>query len=153
MKALLVALLAITSPIPAPGWGHYTNQLYGYGIDVPPGLIGRGEAGNGDGQDFTSPTITLMVRAEPTPDGFEASIRDWRAWESKQGWNMVFEMVTPTQASVSAKRPGWLMEMRAITLCGDAVAKFQLEYMTAEAAAMQPVIARLAASLEQTRKC
>jgi hypothetical protein len=153
VKFALLALLVITAPVPAASWGRYENQLYGYSIDVPPGLVGRGEAGNGDGQDFTSPTVTLMVRALPTPEGFEAALRDWRNWEAGQGWNMVYEMLTPTQAALSARRAGWLMELRAVTICGDAAVMFQLEYGVADAGRMNDTVGRLASSLKATRKC
>ena len=154
MKALLAAVLLLAaSPAAAQEWQRYENQLYGYAVDVPPGLQWRGEGGNDDGQDFTAPTITLSLQGSVALDGFEAAVREWRDWESGQGWNIMFEMVTPTRASVSARRSGWLMEMRALALCGDALVKLQLEYGVADAAAMQPVIDRLATSLSRTRAC
>ncbi len=154
MRAVLAGVLMLAmAPALADEWRRYENQRYGYAVDVPPGLLWRGESGSGDGQDFTSPTVTLSLRGEPTPEGLEAAVRDWREWEAGQGWNVVYEMMTPTRASVSAKRPGWLMEMRAIGLCGDAMVKLQLEYGTADVAAMQPVIDRLVASFMATRRC
>lgn len=150
---LLLALLLLATPAAADDWQRYENQLYGYAIDVPPGPEWRGEGSNGDGQDFTTPTVTLHVRAEPSPAGFESSVHDWQEWEAGQGWNIVFQSVTPTRAALSAKRPGWLMEMRAIDLCGIAWVKFQLEYSVADVAAMGPVVERLASSLAKTRPC
>ncbi len=149
---LLLTLLAVPA-VAADGWQRYENQLYGYALDIPPGMLWRGEGGNGDGQDFTTPTVTLMVRGEKTPDGFEAAIASWRRWESQMGWNFTYEMTTPSAAAASARRSGWLMEMRAVPLCGDALALLQLEYGTVDAVSMRPVIERLAASLEATRPC
>jgi hypothetical protein len=151
---VLVLLLALAaSPALADDWQRYENQLYGYAVDIPPGLLWRGEGGNGDGQDFTTPTLTLILRGKLTPEGFETAIREWREWESQMGWNLMYETVTPTRASFSARRSGWLMEMRALALCSDAMVKLQVEYGTADAAAMQPVIERLARSLSSTRRC
>ena len=138
-------MLLAASPAAAQEWQRYENQLYGYAVDVPPGLQWRGEGGNGDGQDFTTPTITLSLQGSVALDGFEAAVREWRDWESGQGWN--------TRASVSARRSGWLRERRALALCGDALVKLQLEYGVADAAAMQPIIDRLATSLSRTRAC
>ncbi len=153
MRLLLALVALLAQPALADDWQRYENQLYGYAIDIPPGLLWRGEGGNGDGQDFTTPTVTLHVRAEPSPDGFESAFRGWQDWEAGQGWNMVFQSVTPTAATLSAKRSGWLMEMRAIDLCAAAWVKFQIEYTTADAGKMGPVIERLAASLTTTRPC
>lgn len=154
MRAALAAgLVLMAAPALADDWQRYENRTYGYGVDVPPGLVWRGEGGTGDGQDFTSPTVTLSLRGQMAPDGFEAAVRDWHDWETGQGWNIVFEAVTPTAARVSARRPGWLMEMRALDICGDALVTLQLEYGTADVAAMQPVLHRLASSLTTTRRC
>lgn len=150
---LAAALILLAAPAVAEEWQRYDNDVYGYALEIPPGLQWRGEGGNGDGQDFTSPTVTLSVRAEMAPEGFEAAIRSWRNWESRQGWNLVYEMTTPTEASASARRSGWLMEMRALSLCGEALVKLQLEYGTADVAALRAVVERLAQSLEATRPC
>jgi hypothetical protein len=152
-SALAALLVLMAAPALADDWQRYENRTYGYAVDVPPGLVWRGESGTGDGQDFTSPTATLSLSGKMTPDGFEAAVRDWRDWEAGQGWNIVFEAVTPAAARVSARRAGWLMEMRALNLCGDALVTLQLEYGTADVAAMQPVLDRLAASFTATRRC
>ena len=54
MRVMLAALLILlTAPASAEDWQRYENRLYGYAVDIPPGLMWRGESGNGDGQDFT----------------------------------------------------------------------------------------------------
>lgn len=153
MRPLLALFMLLASPALADDWQRYENQLYGYALDIPPGLLWRGEGSNGDGQDFTSPTVTLHVRAEPSPNGFEASFRKWQEWEAGQGWNVVFQSVTPTWASLSARRSGWLMELRAIDLCRTAWVNVQLEYTVTNAVTMRPIIERLASSLARTRPC
>lgn len=153
MRLLLALLLLLATPACADDWERYENQLYGYTIYIPPGLLWRGEGSNGDGQDFTTPTVTLHVSAAPSPEGFEAAVRDWQEWEAGQGWNIVFQSVTPTAAAFSAKRSGWLLDARAIDLCGTTWVKVQLEYGVADVAAMGPVIERLASSLMRTRRC
>ncbi len=153
MRLALALIALIASPTLADEWRRYENQLYSYAIDIPPGFLWRGEASNGDGQDFTTPTLTLSVRALPTPDGFAAAIGDWKEWEVSQGWNLVFEMTAPSRAEASARRSGWLMEMRAIDLCRTAYVQFQLEYAIADVGRMANIIERLASSLERTRPC
>jgi hypothetical protein len=154
LKHLLATLLlALASPALSDEWRRYENTTYGFAVDIPPGLQWRGESGDGNGQDFTSPTVTLSLVAEPSSDGFEAAVREWEAWEAGQGWNVVSRMITPTRASVSARRAGWLMEMRGLSLCGDAAVTLQLEYASADVAAMQPIVERLGSSLAVTRRC
>lgn len=153
MKALLVAALLMVSPAFADEWRRYENAAYGYEVDIPPGLVWRGESYEGDGQDFTSPTVTLSLQGKLAPEGFEPAIRDWREWEMQMGWTFTYEMTTPSAASASAKRPNWLLEMRALPLCSGALARLQLEYGINDAVAMKPVIERLAASFKRTARC
>src|SRR3569833_3369173 len=61
MRLLLALLLLLPLPATAAEWSHYTNVRFGYAIDVPPGFVAQGEADNGDGQKFKTPTATLTV--------------------------------------------------------------------------------------------
>ena len=153
MKALLVAALLMVSPAFADEWRRYENTAYGYVVDVPPGLQWRGESYEGDGQDFTTPTLTLSLRAKMTPDGFEAAVQEWREWETQMGWIFTYDMTTPRNATASGKRPNWLLEMRAVSICDQAIAIMQVEYGIADVARMKPIIERLASSFRATRKC
>ena len=153
MRALFLAALLMISPALGDEWQRYENTAYGYSIDIPPGLIWRGESYEGDGQDFTTPTLTLSLQGKRMPDGFEAAIRDWREWETQMGWTLTYEMTTPSAAAASGKRPNSLHEMRAIPVCKDALAVMQLEYGVGDAVNMKPVIARLLSSFTATRKC
>jgi hypothetical protein len=153
MKSFLLATLLTISPAAADEWQRYENEIVGYAVDIPPGLVWRGEDFARVGQVFTTPTLTLVVEGRRAPGGFEAAIREWREWEVQMGWNLVFEMTTPSSASASAKRPNWLLEMRALPVCGDALVLLQLEYGVADAVSIQPILARLASSLKATRKC
>ena len=153
MIAVLLALLLMVSPALADDWQRYENNAYGYSIDIPPGLLWRGESYEGDGQDFTTPTLTLSLLGRRTPGGFEAAMRDWREWETRMGWTLTYAMTTPSAAAVSAKRPNWLLEMRAISICNDALAIMQLEYGIGDAGKMNKTIERLASSFKATRRC
>ncbi len=155
MRALALLVLLLATPALGDEWGHYANTRFGYEIDVPPGLLARGEAGDGAGQDFTSPTVTLMVTGEAADAaGFEAAVADWRQWEERQGWNVMFQATTPSEAQFSGRRSGWAIEARAISLCGGrALARYQLEYGTADGPRLRPVIEQLARSFRATGRC
>lgn len=60
----LVSLLVATAPS-QEGWSTYANDRYGYSIGIPPELVGQGESGNGDGQEFKDATgkVSLKVWA------------------------------------------------------------------------------------------
>ena len=100
MRALFLAALLMISPALGDEWQRYENTAYGYSIDIPPGLIWRGESYEGDGQDFTTPTLTLSLQGKRMPDGFEAAIRDWREWETRVGWTFTYGMTTPSAESL-----------------------------------------------------
>jgi hypothetical protein len=60
----LISLLIVAAPS-TESWSTYANERYGYSIQVPPELVGQGEAGNGDGQEFkdASGQVRLKVWA------------------------------------------------------------------------------------------
>lgn len=72
----LVSLLLLAAPS-ADGWTTYTNERFGYSIEVPAGLVGQGEAANGDGQEFKDASgkvhlkvwSSVIVDLENEPEG------------------------------------------------------------------------------------
>lgn len=58
----LVCLLVVAAPSPE-GWSTYANDRYGYAIGIPPGLVGQGEAANGDGQEFKDASGKVSLKA------------------------------------------------------------------------------------------
>jgi hypothetical protein len=95
--AIVAALLCAVATTPgAAAEGRYANARFGYAICVPEGLVGQGEADNGDGQRFVSDDgaellvygafnaldETLASRREATvarlgPSTYRAGGRDW----------------------------------------------------------------------------
>lgn len=72
----LLSLLVLAAPS-SEGWTPYSNERYGYSLSVPPGLVGQGEAQNGDGQEFQDASGkvhlkvwgSMVVEFEEEPEG------------------------------------------------------------------------------------
>ena len=97
----LVSLLVVAAPSP-DGWTAYVNERFGYSVEVPPGLVGQGEAQNGDGQEFQDASgqahlkvwgtlvVDLGGGAENRTDlawARRATLEDWR----KQGVRITYQ--------------------------------------------------------------
>ncbi|MDO8359373.1 MAG: hypothetical protein Q7T08_04960 [Devosia sp.] len=150
LRLLLAALLVVAAgPALGAEWGHYENARFGYGIDVPPGFAGRGEAENGDGQVFATPVATLTVFGGfIMAADFEAEVKQRQAWAAGDGWAITYQMTTPDKASFSGKHGARILYARMIALCsGTAFGMFELEYSVADMAAFDPVVNRLVQSL------
>jgi hypothetical protein len=152
MRALLLALVVLL-PIAAiaADWGHYENARFGYGVDVPAGFIGRGEADNGDGQVFAGPAGDVMrvYGGNNIAATFEASVAAAMGYAVDAGWALSYQRVTPTWASYSGTRNGRILYARAIALCGgQQFASFELEYPQRELEPMNSVVEHLVRSLK-----
>jgi hypothetical protein len=148
LPALLLAIVAL--PVQAAGWGHYGNVWYGYGIDIPPGFVGQGESGNGDGQVFKLSGATLTVFGANIVEGdFETEVAQRQRFAQQAGWAITYQVSTPTRASFSGKQGGQILYTRMVAACGGTqFALFQLTYGSASIAAYTPIVDRLVASLQ-----
>ena len=154
MRALLVALMmAVPAFAAAADWDHYENVRFGYGVDVPAGFIGRGEADNGDGQIFAGPGGDLMrvYGGNNIGASFEDSVSTAMGYAEDAGWSLSYQRVTPTWASYSGTRNGRILYARAIALCGgQQFASFELEYPQRELEPMNSVVEHLVRSLRSS---
>ena len=153
MRSLLLALLLLLPlPVLAADGGHYTNVRFGYAIDVPAGFVGQGESDNSDGQVFKTPTARLTVYGGNVLDGgFEDQARQQQSGDASSGWNITYQVSTPSNASYSGKRGGRILYARLISLCGgQQYAAFELEYSTADMSKFDPVVNALVRSFRAT---
>jgi hypothetical protein len=149
---LLLILLLPTDAI-AADWSHYANARFGYGIDIPPGFSGQGEADNGDGQRFRGPSGTALAvwGGNIVESNFEAHVAEAMASADADGWSLSYQASTPSWASYSGSRNGRILYAREIALCGGTqYAAFQLDYAEPELGAMDAVVGRLVRSLKAT---
>ncbi|MCS6759715.1 MAG: hypothetical protein MO852_12775 [Candidatus Devosia euplotis] len=64
MRFVLMTLFTLLAlPAMAQNGERYDNARFSYSLSAPPGFVGQGESGNGDGQVFTLPgqPIALSV--------------------------------------------------------------------------------------------
>lgn len=152
MRAVLAALLvALASPALTDSWGHYVNVRFGYAIDIPPGFDGRGEADNGDGQVFSTPTAQLQVFGSSMVEGrFEDDVAARQGASRDAGWAITYQATTPNWASYSATQGARVLYARLIPLCGETIGVFELTYGTSDLQRFNPVVDRLVQSLKPT---
>ncbi len=154
MRFALVLILSLcTLPALAQVWSHYPNARFGYSVDIPPGFVGEGESGNGDGQIFYLPNGLqdlrvwgglLGVTAETFPA--EAAARMTR--DINEGWAITYQAGTPQWAVWSGARGGYALYQRMILLCdGQSYAAFRLTHPAADTGRMHAVVEGLARSL------
>ncbi|MBI4920807.1 MAG: hypothetical protein HY834_03595 [Devosia nanyangense] len=155
LLVLLVLLVLLATRALGADWSHYDNARFGYGIDVPPGFAGRGEAENGDGQVFTTPVATLTVfGGYIMAADFEAEVKQRRDWAAAEGWALTYQVTTPDRASFSGRHGARILYARMIALCGGtAFGMFELEYSVADIQPFDPVVTRLVQSLRASGDC
>jgi hypothetical protein len=155
LKGVLAALLmALAAPAMADDWGRYENTRFGYTIDVPPGFEGQGEADNGDGQVFSTPTAELRVYGGYILEGdFEDEVKALQQTAIDAGWTITYQAATPRWASYSGTQGSRIFYARAIALCDGAVAEFSLTYGKADLRAFDPIVERLVRSLKPAGSC
>lgn len=155
MRTILFALLTlIITPALAADWGSYENARFGYAVAVPPEFSGSGEADNGDGQVFTSRdgTQTLSVYGGNVMEAdFEADTNAAIKAAAGDGWTVSYERVTPSWASYSGARQGFVLYVRTIALCaGTQFATFEYQYPRTAIRDADPMVERLVGSLKAT---
>ena len=155
MRTILIALLAlIVTPALAADWGQYENARFGYEIAVPPDFNGSGEADNGDGQLFTSQDGTQTLRVyggNILEDDFELDVGRATEYLDGDGWDISYQRTTPSWASYSGSRQGFVLYVRTIALCaGTQYATFEYKYPRTALKAADAVVEKLVQSLRAT---
>src|SRR5258705_124859 len=152
MRIVLALLLLFTAPAFAAEWSVYSNERFGYAIEVPPDFVPQPEADNGDGRVFRTPTASLTVFGSNVVEAdFEASVRQRQAYLVDDGWAITYQVTTPRSASYSGKNGAHIMYARMIALCGGTqFAMFELEYFAADLERFDPVVDRLVRKFRAT---
>jgi hypothetical protein len=156
MRAVVSVLIALlfASPVLAEDWGRYSNDRFGYAVDVPPGFSWGRESDNGDGRAFRDGTRKLSVwGGNIVEDSFESAARAAIGFAADDGWAITYQAVAPDWASFSGTQGQRVLYERMIALCDGRYAAFQLEYSAPDIGRMTPVVERLVQSLTQIANC
>jgi hypothetical protein len=155
LRALLAALLQIATPAVADDWLHYINNDYGFELDIPPGYIGRAETATPEGQFFQGDTSDITVSALPMEAAdFEAQVLRQQRDAADAGWNPVFLLSTPQDASFGGQMGAQRLWVGLIPICsGKAIAEVRVTYGKADAVPMQRPVSRMERSMRDTGTC
>ncbi|NMA99485.1 MAG: hypothetical protein GX970_15510 [Phyllobacteriaceae bacterium] len=146
---LLVALLLLPAPALAQFWSHYSNDLFRYEIDIPPGFEGNGETAGGEGQWFYNLEAEqgLTIWGARFPGSFERSIIDGAAAIRSEGWAITEQSSTPEWATLAAMRDHRLIFQRSILLCDrKSYAAFRAEFNIRDLGKMGDILGGLSRS-------
>lgn len=150
MRSILaLALMVMATPALAQVWGHYSNDRFGYSIEVPPGFTSKGDGQTEDGQVFHRPESEqeLTIWGGELPDGFEANFFASMDKAVANYWRLGDEEVSAEWTQFQAFRVYSGMTERHIVLCdGTSFAAFRLEYPVRDLAAMEMVTKELVRS-------
>jgi hypothetical protein len=150
---LLMLALLLVAPVYAQGWGGYEDARFGFSIDIPPGFenVARGV----ELQTFIAAggTQVLTVRGGSVlPGSFDDIWRETQSFYRDAGWTLRYAPAPPNWTSFRGVRRDRMLYVKIIPLCGGTrqYAMFALEYAEQDAAALDPVVGHLAASLKAT---
>lgn len=155
-SAPVAAATSAVAPGPPPsafpasvGYRRYVNARFAFGVDVPTFLHEEEPPTNGDGQSFTfGDALTLrawgMFAMQPLAAAFrEDAARPEVSYKAKQKDGYVVSGVT-------SPKDGSRVFYKRVLFAGDVMKVVELEYAPPLKAAMDPIVARVAGSLETT---
>lgn len=156
MRRVLVSLLLVasTASVAAADWTRHDYPRFGFAIDVPPGFADTGDVGDGDGDIFTSAdgaAVLTVAGGSVLPGSFNTEWERRQAAYRDDGWTIRYEPVAPNWTTFTGTRGDRGLVVKLLPLCGGTrqFAMFALDYRTADAAALAPVVERLSASLQR----
>ena len=137
-------------------WTRYGNARFGYWIDIPPGFSSIDEAENGDGGTSTSADgkTQMSVWGSHILEGdFATEVGSRIELSTASGWKITYQKKTHDWASWSGTKGNRVMYQRAILLCDEKAAYFNLEYDLAAISDLDPIVTRLVSSLKPGSEC
>lgn len=155
--AVLISAVLFATAAYAAEWTRYDNARFGYVIAVPPGFAVQHASDNGDGARFSSSEFDseLTVWGGHSAAGdFEGEIAERISADERDGWNVTYRAEAKGWVTYSGSRGDRILYARSVSTCdGEGTANFRLEYAQDDLDAMNPVVMRLARSLEPGSAC
>ena len=147
-----IALSLATPPVQASPqeWQQFGVLHSGFVFDVPPGFRLTQRAVDGQGATFEEESgASLIVWAEDLAiGGFRARILGQMAADEQSGWHLTYRRVTPRWASYSGIRGNKIRYFRAVAICADRVAAFELDYSRDQKIPYDPIVVRMVRALK-----
>jgi hypothetical protein len=148
--AACLALLLVTAPACAQSWATYTDDVYGFQVDVPADY--RHDP-LGAIQRFISPDGRIEISVLPGRlfKPLETMISEEIAQQTSRDWRIDDARTTPGWASFTMRRSGFAQFSRAEQICPDSsFVRVDIGYGEAETARLLPIIDHVAESLRPT---
>lgn len=141
-----------TVPLVPPQFHQYINDKYGFSIYYPSSFISHGDSDAGDGLVFTSPTNDATLIATSTycqenvysPAKFMA---DYKQDEKAGRLTISYSRLTKKFAVISGTKGARIFYDKLIS-DGNSCAKFSFEYERSRKDQYDPMIPRIASSLQ-----
>lgn len=158
MKALrcgMLALLLVIGPALAGG-GWYSNSRFGFDLVLPDALSLVAEADNGDGASFASASGQILLTVwggHIVMDDFVEDMSRRLELLDPESWNVTLKVITPDEMSFSGSKDGQVIYVRAIALCENQYAFFQLGYPLVRLHELDGMVEGLVKGFEGTRDC
>ena len=146
-------LLTILIPVQgaAQDWQQFGYRASGFAFDVPPEFNLQQPAAQGRGSTFEAADgAFLAVWGDDLPkEDFQGKIQAQLSSDEADGWNVTYRRITPTWASYSGIKGDKIRYFRAIAVCNDRVAVFQLDYNRNRKVPYDPIVVRMVRSLKE----
>jgi hypothetical protein len=157
LRAILAALLMLASPALAEEWTQHVDERYGFQIDIPASFEQvRDPALGATTLYYKTPVADLFIDTNyQEAASFEADMRKGvQLSQDMLGATVLESVITPTEAALLLTQGGKQVRSKTILLCGqDYVARYRLEYFTANAQLYAPLIDHLDRSFRRTASC
>jgi hypothetical protein len=147
-----IALSLATQPVQAASqeWQPFGVLQSGFVFDVPPGFLLTQRADNGQGATFEEKDgASLVVWGEELAMGdFRARVGSRMAADEGNGWHLTYRRLTVKWASYSGIKGDKIRYFRAVAVCRDRLAAFELDYSRDQKIPYDPIVARMVQSLK-----
>ena len=148
--ASMAMFLAIPDLLLAQEWTAFGIREAGFTFEVPPGFSLDHLANDGQDAAFMGPDgASLVVRGDRlSGENFRAKVEAQMAQDESEGWNVTYRRLTGDWASYSGVKDGIIRYFRAIAICDERAAVFQMDYSQSNKVAYDPIVIRMVRSLE-----
>lgn len=157
MRSIIATGLLFLLALPAlAGGGWYSNSRFGFDLVLPDTLSLAAEADSSDAASFASANgqILLTVWGGHIVMGdFVEDMSSRLELLDPESWNISLKVITPDEMSFSGSKDGQVIFVRAIALCENQYAFFQLGYPLGRLHELDGMVEGLVKGFEGTREC
>ena len=149
LASVAIVFVVRPSPLHAQDWTAFGIREAGFTFAVPPGFSPDQRADDGQAATFEGADgAFLSVRGDRlSGQNFRGAIEAQMAQDESEGWNLTYRRLTDDWASYSGVKDGLIRYVRAIALCNDRAAVFQMDYSRSDKIAYDPIVVRMVKSL------